>query len=170
MVRQGPAHFQPLTDLVALGGFNYPSTNLAFKTLALGATYDPGRWFVTGEYIDFRGESFAQGVQAWYLSGGYRFGSVTPYATYAHTQNHTKQEPGAGFPVDIINSIIGNPNEQETLSAGVRWDFMRNTSLKAQYDHIKLGAGSTGRFGNVLPTFTPGGSANVFAVSVDFVF
>src|SRR5262245_1312096 len=84
--------FQALTDLVALGGFSYPATNMDFNTVALGALYDPGRWFVTGEFIDFRGESFAQGVRAWYVSGGYRFGSVTPYVTYAHSKNHTKRE------------------------------------------------------------------------------
>lgn len=161
--------FQPLTDLATLGGLNYPATGLDFRTLALGASYDPGRWFVTGEFIDFRGESFAQGVRAWYISGGYRFGSVTPYLTYASSKNHTKQETAPSFATPIINSIVDAPNEQDTVSVGVRWDFYRNMALKAQYDHISLGANSTGRFANVQPGFAGGGS-NVFSLSLDFVF
>jgi hypothetical protein len=161
--------FQPLTDLAAMGGLNYPATKLDFNTLALGATYDPGKWFVMGEFIDFRGESFAQGVQAWYVSGGYRFGSVTPYVTYASSRNHTKNETAPGFATAIVNSIVNNENAQDTLSLGVRWDFYRNMSLKGQYDRIDLGTNSTGRFGNVQPGFAGTGS-DVFTVSVDFVF
>ena len=164
--------FQPLTDLAAMDGLRYPSVDLDFRTIALGALYDPGQWFATGEYIDFRGESFAQGVRAWYVSGGYRFGSVAPYVTYASTRNHTKTEAGTGFATSIVNSVIGNANAQNTTSLGVRWDFMRNLALKAQYDRIKLGTGSTGRlsvpFGSTLPP--PDRKVDVFTLSVDFVF
>jgi predicted porin len=153
----------------------YKANDMDFRTVAVGASYDPGSWFLTGEYLDFRGQSFAQGTQAWYISGGYRIGKFTPYATYSGSKNHTKQEAGIPFPPaqplnDALNSIINNPNKQNTISAGLRWDFMRNVDLKAQYDHISLGEGSTGRFTNIQPAFKPGGHANIFTVSVDFVF
>lgn len=153
----------------------YHANDLDFKTVAVGASYDPGKWFLTGEYLDFRGESIAQGVQAWYISGGYRIGKFTPYATYSGQKYHTKHEAGIPFPPaqpinDALNAIIDNPNKQNTVSLGVRWDFMRNMDLKVQYDHIKLGTNSAGRFTNLQPNFQLGGSVNLLTVAVDFVF
>jgi len=153
----------------------YSANDMDFRTVAVGASFDPGNWFLTGEYLNFRGEGIAQGTQAWYISGGYRFGKFTPYATYSGSKNHTKHEAGIPFapaqPLnDALNSFIDNPNKQTTVSAGLRWDFMRNLDLKLQYDHIKLGDNATGRFTNIQPAFKPGGHANVVTVSVDFVF
>lgn len=153
----------------------YHADDLDFHTLALAASYDPGRWFLTGEFIDFRGESYVQGTRAWYVSGGYRFGDFTPYATYAGTKNRTTQEAGIPFapaaPLNAaLNGILGSNTEQKTLSLGVRWDFVRNADLKVQYDRIKLGANSSGLLINPTANFQPGGNANVFTVAVDFIF
>jgi hypothetical protein len=58
---------------------------------------------------------------------------------------------------------------QTTLTAGLRWDFMKNLDLKVQYDNVRLDAGSTGLFVNEQPGFRPGSTANVFSLAVDFV-
>ena len=151
----------------------YSTYDMKFHTLVLGGIYDPGNWFVTGEYIKMKGASVAPGTKAWYLSGGYRFGSVTPYVTYATTRNDTKTEsgPGAPFLYNIANAFIGNPNKQSTTSLGARWDFMRNTALKAQYDRIQLGPNSTGRLLVPVGASTkPDRNVDLFSLSVDFVF
>jgi hypothetical protein len=59
---------------------------------------------------------------------------------------------------------------QNTLSIGARWDVLRNAALKLQYDHTRIGAGSSGVLANLQPGFQPGGTVNVISVSVDFVF
>jgi hypothetical protein len=56
------------------------------------------------------------------------------------------------------------------LSIGARWDVLRNAALKLQYDHTRIGAGSSGVLANLQPGFQPGGTVNVISVSVDFVF
>jgi hypothetical protein len=52
----------------------------------------------------------------------------------------------------------------------VRWDFMKNASLKTQVDFIRLGQGSPGDFENTQPGFTGGGGATVGSIALDFVF
>ncbi|MDB5900886.1 MAG: hypothetical protein JWP41_4488 [Ramlibacter sp.] len=154
---------------------SYTGRDMDFGTLALAASYDPGRWFVTGEYLDFRGEGLVQGSRSWYVTGGYRMGTWTPYVTYAGSKNRTRNESGIPFaPAAGLNAalqdILGNPQKQNTLSLGLRWDFAPNMDLKAQYDRIELGANAQGRLINPRPGFVRGGNVNVFAVSYDFVF
>ncbi len=59
---------------------------------------------------------------------------------------------------------------QDTLSIGGRWDFMSNAALKLQYDHTRIGAGSSGVLINLQPGYQSGGTVNVFSAAIDFVF
>jgi hypothetical protein len=86
-------------------------------------------------------------------------------------------EPGIQFPGAApinaaLNSVLQNEfnGSQATTSAGVRWDFFKNTALKLQYDRVNLGEGSAGRLTNPLPAMERGGSFNMFSVALDFVF
>jgi len=59
---------------------------------------------------------------------------------------------------------------QNTISIGVRWDFMKNTDLKLQFDHTSIGDGSIGMLSNTQPGFQLGGKVNMLSATVDFVF
>jgi hypothetical protein len=47
---------------------------------------------------------------------------------------------------------------------------MRGLALKVQYEFIDRDDGSPGTFGNLQPGFEPGGRADLFSASVNFVF
>ena len=150
----------------------------------LGATYDPGPWFVTGEYARFNTRSIVGDRAAWYASGGMRFGAFTPYATFARIDAKSNMsDPGlpvAAYPAPLqptavalnagLNAQLNALPRQNTLSAGVRWDFMRNAAFKLQYDHVKLDSESFGTFGNRQPGFSPGGTVRLVSATLDFVF
>jgi hypothetical protein len=70
--------------------------------------------------------------------------------------------------IGVVQQIV-NPNQQ-SFSAGVRWDFMKNLDLKVQYDRVGVFHGSNGEFTNVQSGFQSGSNANVINVVVDFVF
>jgi hypothetical protein len=133
--------------------------------------------------------------QAWYASGGYRFGAFTPYLTYAESKFKSNQSDSGitGLPaivtgvnqIDIpvaglngglealnagLNGLLAGAPIQKTVSLGVRWDFARNAALKLQYDHTDIGSGSTGTLDHALPGFKPGGGFEVFSATIDFVF
>jgi hypothetical protein len=152
--------------------------------VGLGATYDPGKWFVTGEWADFNTRSVLGKKIAWYASGGYRFGKVTPYVTYARIKaDSNTSDPGlglAGLPPPVaalgaqlntlLNQQLAAIPQQATASIGVRWDFLGNATLKLQYDRVSLEASSHGTFGNLQPGFPVGGRVHLFSAAVDFVF
>ena len=77
--------------------------------------------------------------------------------------------PAAGLNA-VLNSILSTKPVQNTLSIGGRWDLTRNAALKLQYDHTRIGTGSSGVLSNLQPGFQPGGKVNVLSATMDFVF
>jgi Gram-negative porin len=152
--------------------------------LTVGAMYDPGRWFVMGEWGRRNLHSAIGENTAWYVSGGARLAKFTPYLTYADTKpSSATSDPGlnvTGLPPYLagpatllnagLNAILSNAASQNTVSLGSRWDVMKNVDLKLQYDHVSLGAGSAGTLVNVQPDFQRGGTVNLFSLAIDFVW
>jgi hypothetical protein len=152
--------------------------------VGLGATYDPGRWFASGEWAEFDTRSVIGKKRAWYVTGGARLGKLTPYATYARVDSEGDiTDPGlplAGLPPQLLpvaaglnaalNMQLGAAPQQATVSLGARWDFLRNAALKVQYDHVRLDEESRGTFGNIQPGFRNGSTVRIFSIAVDFVF
>jgi predicted porin len=146
--------------------------------------YDPGGWFAMVEWGSGKSHSAFGKRTAWYLSGGYRLDKVTPHITYAETKaDRNTSEPGltlSALPPSLagpaaslnagLNAILGAGPSQKTVSVGARWDFAKNTALKLQFDHTRLGAGSPGTLINIQPGFQTGGKFNVFSATLDFVF
>jgi opacity protein-like surface antigen len=150
----------------------------------VGATYDPGDWFVMAEHGWLRSRSFYGDRAAWYVSAGYRWGNVTPYLTYGKvTAESNTSDQGLrldGLPPPLaqtaaglnagLNELLGAMARQRTMTAGVRLDLMNNAAVKLQYEHIRFGAGSQGLLINTQPGYRRGGSADVVSVVLDFVF
>jgi hypothetical protein len=152
--------------------------------IGIGAMYNPRDWFVTGEWGTQQLHSALGESTAWYVSGGYRVAKFTPYLTYgALKADSNTSDPGlnvstlppylAGPAMGLnaaLNAILGSIAVQNTTSAGVRWDFMKDVDLKLQYDHTRLGAGSPGTLINLQPGFRPGGTVNLFTAVIDFIW
>jgi hypothetical protein len=154
----------------------------SFSLLSFGALYDPGSWFVTGEWGRLKSRSFIGG-SAWHASGGYRLGQLMPYATYARTRADKLADPGLDVstlppslagPARALNAglsaLLSSNAVQSTVSLGGRWDFMTNGSFKLQLDHIDIGAGSSGPLSNPQPGLQLGDNVDIFSVTIDFVF
>jgi hypothetical protein len=150
----------------------------------VGAVIDPGDWFLMGEWGKAEYHSVLATKTAWYLSGGYRLAEFTPYVTYADVKaDGSTSDRGldiSTLPANLagtaaglnaaLNGILGSTPVQHTISVGARWDFMRDTAFKLQYDRIELGIGSPGTLSNLQPSFRGGGCVNLISISIDFVF
>jgi hypothetical protein len=136
-----------------------------YSDLSVGAQYDSGDWFVVSEWIQRKSTTK---ISAMYVSGGYRIHRFTPYATYA------QNSPGSflpGFPPPSANRIRLTNRSQHTTSLGIRWDFMKNTDFKFQYDQVKLSDSSDGFLANVpAGVMLYGAKFHVVSAVVDFVF
>jgi hypothetical protein len=161
----------------------YNSDSKPVVTEVIGVSYDPGHWFMISEWGHTRFNSFLGEDTAWYASGGYRTGKLTPYVTYAHERAASNSDPGltvaglppamAGFAAGLnagLNAVLESIPEQNTASIGVRWDFMKNLDLKLQADHTRLGADSTGTLTNIQPGLQPGSTVNLFSATLNFVY
>jgi len=150
---------------------------------AIGVRYDPGHWFMIGEWAHTNTHSVFGVSTAWYVSGGYRLAMFTPYLGYAQVRTDRNSSPGlrlsevppnlaaygAGLNAGLNAFLEMNPDERH-LSLGLRWDFMRNLDLKIQFDHMRNGADSSGKLTDLQPGFQPGGEVNLSSVAIDFIF
>jgi hypothetical protein len=162
----------------------YSLNNKPSQVLTAGAMYDPGKWFLTGEWGRRNLHSAVGESTAWYLSGGYRLAKFTPYLIYADVKSDTNTfDPGlnvSALPPFLaapaaalnagLNTILASAAVQHTISVGSRYDVMKNVDLKMQYDRINLGAGSAGALINAQPNFQRGGSLNLVSIAIDFVW
>ncbi len=161
----------------------YDLDNKPFPVLTVGAAYDPGKWFVMTEWGHTDTHSLYGSGTGWYASGGYRFGKFTPYLTYGQAKADNLSDPGLNLstvPPSLVgtaaglnatlNSLLGTKAVQTTVSIGGRWEVSRSSDFKLQFDHTRIGAGSTGVLINTQPGFQPGGSFNLISATFDFVF
>lgn len=154
----------------------YDLSKVHLSVISLGGIYDPGDWFVMGEWCVINSKVVTIQRNAWYASGGYRIDKFTPYLTFAHVKTHiNSSDPGLAAPAAAalnagLSAVLESIPSQQTISIGGRWDFMTNAALKLQYDHTRIDTGSNGVLINLQPGFQTGGSFNVFSTSIDFVF
>lgn len=161
----------------------YGTTRKKGEFYGIGGTYDPGRWFVMGEWAKLRNPSLVGTRTGAYLSTGVRVGRFTPYVTWSDvTVNSERSTPGLdlGFvPPDLVpvaaglnaalNEVLASNTDFTTVAGGIRWDFARDLALKLQYEVIDNSAGSWGPLTNVQPGLVPGGRVRVFSATVSFV-
>lgn len=140
-------------SIAAFGVFKLPYT-----LDELGASYDTGNWFVTGEMARTRIQvTPVVKRSAAYVMGGYRIGDFTPYLGIARSH------------ASATNGIFAT-NGQKSATAGLRWDFTKNVDLKMQYERAWLDPNSVGTLSVTDPGFKTGGKFGVFSAVVDFVF
>lgn len=133
--------------------------------LSLGASYDPGVWFIMSEWMQRKSNSK---INAMYVSAGRRLGAFTPYLTYSKSSTASFLP---GFPAPTAAAIQIAKRSQNTASLGVRWDFIRNADLKFQYDQVRLGNNSNGFLANVpANVILYGTKFHVLSAVIDFVF
>ena len=109
---------------------------------------------------------------------------MTPYVTIAEVNGETPQESGVttnGMPTPLaiattdlnngFNQYISQfSHAQQSITLGIRWDFINNAALKLQYQHIQLDQNSAGRLVNLQPDFQSGNRVNTLSAVIDFVF
>ena len=153
--------------------------------VALGANWDNGDYFITGELGKRISQNNVIDTTAGYISSGARLGKFTPYVTYSSTVNNSPTSfsggtgPYAALSNQVVTDIVSQLNfmDQNTKTLGIRYDFYKNLALKVQWDRIdtstKNGQAETGwgLFNNSTATFSNSNNAiDLFSTSVDFVF
>ena len=143
----------------------YSGAWIATSDLTVSASYDPGNWFLTSEWIQRKSNTLST---AMYISSGIRVKKFTPYLTYSLSNQASFI---AGLPPPSATDIQNSLRSQNTTSLGVRWDFMKNTDFKLQFDQVHLGDNSNGFLANVPAGVNLYGTTFIVTSAVlDFVF
>lgn len=151
---------------------------------SVALSYDPGRWFATGEWGHTHARSYLGKTSHLYASAGVRRGAFTCWAGYARIRprGHDQETglPLAGLdPVRAmtgerlnagLNALLESVPVQSTVSAGVRWDARENLALKLQWDRVRPRDGSPGMLVNTSDEFRSGHTIDVASIVADFVF
>lgn len=142
-----------------------PGAWIPNSDLSIGVNYDTGDWFTMTEWLQRKSNIK---IDAMYVSGGYRVNDFTPYLTYSQNSSGSFLP---GFPPPTAAAIQIANRAQSTVSAGLRWDFMKNTDFKLQYDQVRLSNNSNGYLAN-LPAnaILYGSTFHVVSAVVDFIF
>ncbi len=164
---------------------NLALTDSGLSIVALGANWDNGDYFLTGELGKRISQNNVIDQTAGYISAGSRLGKFTPYVTYSSMVNNSPTSfsggtgPYAALSNQIVTDIVSqlNYNDQNTKTLGIRYDFYKNLALKVQWDRIDTSTKNgqtntgTGLFINQTTTFGNNNNAiDLFSTSVDFVF
>lgn len=144
----------------------------------LGVSYDKGNWLAQAEYTVRKGVSVIPDTRAWHASAGYRVGDFTPYlgasAIKTTSSLAAPQLAGSNPTANFINANLAGAMgtsgvDQNSATAGVKWNFRSGMDFKLQYDHIRFKKGTTGTFAD--PTMATGQrKAGLVTAAVDFVF
>lgn len=163
---------------------NLQTRNKQATAISVGASYDPGKWFLMSEAGYTKVDAHPGRMKSVYASGGYRQGDFTPYLGWSRVWGKRPEGPtmidlrglppvyaaagavGNGY-LDIMLNAIAT---QSSVTTGLRWDFASNVALKLQYDRVTPRSGSRGTMNNRQPEFRAGQTAHVTSVALDFVF
>jgi hypothetical protein len=150
-----------LADQLAVVGKNTTYISLSYQ-------YDPGNWFIVSEVGRNAGaDDLVIHATAAYVTAGFRLGDWTPYLMAAQRKNDSETT----HPNPIANVLLLSGNKaQQSFSAGIRWDFMKNFDLKLQFDQIKNDTNAQGTLANPQPTFQRGQSYSLITANLDFIF
>jgi hypothetical protein len=156
---------------------SFDGARISYTTL--GAAYDDGVWVAQGElgYTTASSAAVPHGRMA-YVSGGRRFGDWMPFALLSTSR------PGNGVrgPANdwgALNAVLRDPAlnivnttriEQDTLSAGARWDFHHQAALKLQWDRSSIPFYGYGLWNRYQGNPNPSRRVDLYSVTLDFVF
>lgn len=154
LINPALAGFTGVGDASAAEDFNFTGQTSQFFGAAL--TYDNGTYSAVAEWTALNHEtSLFLDDQAWLISVATRAGDFTPHLTYS-AQKSDFDSGNEGN----IQKQLKLEYEQNSIIAGVRYDYDAGTALKFEIQHndevTMLGA--------------DGDSATLYSVAVDIVF
>lgn len=153
---------------------------------ALGVQWDFGNWSLVSETysVENAKSGYAYDTDGWYVSLGYHWGNITPYAVLAQydsvVNEHLKDDLSQALQdynasptlfsllarVDAVYHYLGAC--QRSHSAGVRWDFAPDFALTAELQYFEFLNGTAGQ--SISITRPAPTSTTLINIAVDWVF
>ncbi len=131
----------------------------------VGLRYDPGQFFVLGEYGTRKVDDQFADAEGAYIGAGYRFDKLTPYLLVGYSQT-TDDSDRAGMPP--LQQAFDY--ERKNVSVGLRYDFMDNVAAKFDVSYYYDFNDTNGGIISNQAAVAGVKNSTVIALSVDTVF
>ncbi len=142
---------------VSANAFGVSGEDVTFWSI--GATMDWNNVIGYSEYvdrdIDGAANQFFPNQTGWYATLGYRIDRFLPHVTYAQLR---------GDNADGSNLSEGVGLEQDSITAGLRYELGTGADLKVEFQRVKPKSDSRGLF------MENDGDINIFSLAVDVIF
>ncbi|MFL0798156.1 MAG: hypothetical protein K6L73_11780 [Cellvibrionaceae bacterium] len=125
------------------------------KFTGLGVDIDYNNFKIMSEYTERETDGLIADTSAWYFTAGYRIGKFMPHITFAEFETEEDYSTvEAQYPamaaVDPSMSLVGgsaqfiqvNNENQESITVGLRWNFMPKAALKFEWQMVDVEDGS----------------------------
>ncbi|VAW72200.1 hypothetical protein MNBD_GAMMA13-1702 [hydrothermal vent metagenome] len=142
---------------ISAGAFGVNDEDATFWSV--GATVDWNNIIGYSEYferdVDGAAGRFFPNQNGWYTTVGYRVDRFLPHITYAQLRGDNSNGN---------NTAKGVGLEQDSITAGLRYELGMGADLKVEYQRVDLKSGSRGLF------IENTGDVNIFSLAVDVIF
>ncbi|MCH8497884.1 MAG: hypothetical protein LAT63_05375 [Marinobacter sp.] len=136
----------------------------------IGAGYDDGSLQIIGEVTRVEVDNLFADTDSAYLSVGYRFGTVTPYAKVGWIESKDdKVRQGVSFAGGMVPANFLDTRRDE-YSLGARWDITPGVALKADWTHARNFRTDPGGLDQAFVRSTGTNSTNVYTFKLDSAF
>ncbi len=178
-LRQALAQAQVVWPEAAALGEELDPRGGKIQYYSLGVSYDKNNWNLQSEWGGFDSEfSLFRPFVTFYVSGGYRFGEVTPYLLFSKIRNtgsrvqvpQAPDIPGLSeLQLAVQQAYDAVSMNQQTTALGVRWNIGFDLALKLQVDRTKVNPHGGALFDRVVPVDTQQ-KFNTYSLMVNYVF
>jgi len=143
----------------------------SIKYSSLGLIYDDGQWIAQTElgHIDTDTDMVTNGDTG-YIAIGKRINNFIPFFIFSAFETSAPVYQNGPYYAALDGYVNGTRIDQQTLSAGLRWDVSAKTSVKFQWDHTHIEPNGYALWFNNAQLTTSDEDINVFTLTLDFVF
>ncbi|ALZ77248.1 porin [Rheinheimera sp. F8] len=139
----------PLLSALTQFGFGSVAREIDFNEdegsfFGFGLSYDRNNWVAVSEYTHVRVKnSYFANKDAYYLSVGRRFDSITPYISYEKDDDESKSAIYQPIPAQVplkktVAAVVESQlADRDTWSFGMRYDFHPSAAFKVQLSSVK---------------------------------
>jgi hypothetical protein len=177
--------FTQFADSLELAGFKDNADSLRFDGEATGyqasVNYDHLDYFIAAEWVKITSDLFVvPELDGYYLSAGYNFSTFQAHATFSNSTSSyntsenlipkgvSPQLDQLSFAYDQVTSNLPL-YDLDSISFGIRWDFLHNMSAKAEITFLKGEPGKNSFYSEINdPAFDR--EATLYQFGVEWIF
>lgn len=156
-------------------------TDRTGKFTGLGVDINYNNLRILSEFTQRETDGLIADTTGWYTMVAYRIKKVMPHITVSNLETDENYDPILGSIDQVADPAVfgataqfvaGNTVNHQSITMGLRWDFMPRAAMKVEWQSIEVDDGSL----PISPPFsvgggyTPGDEIDLYSIALDVIF